>query len=297
VTRARVALVAAAVCAAACQAGRTEMFISVTTLGLGIPDDVDTIGFTVVDTIRTDFTGFQKDELVCYTGFADPAQCRALPMSVTLYPGSQAAGDPVRVLIEGKRLGTTRFKDAAVFTFSRDQSQRLDFVLYGACKDDFMCADQNKICDANRNCVELHALPLEGADLAPTADFGSRGDLSPSSAADMTSRSDMTPPGDLASAGDMSSPTDMKLPPPPPMDMMSFSDMVSFPDMVSMFDLPQPPPPPDMSMDMDMSCGGMLCMTDLGSLCGGLGQICCGSIPDCTCPSCFCDPDWHVCHQ
>lgn len=138
--------------------------------------------------------------------------CKRFPVTITLIPGPRDPNATVRVQVDAVRRRPDNsyvpvISDAALFTFTSNQSQRLDFTLYAACLNRAVaCAMEDKVCDIRGLCVEL--LPSGGSgreDMAAPRDLGADGGVSDDMAQPDMTPLDMATP-DLMGMGDLSSP-------------------------------------------------------------------------------------------
>jgi photosystem II stability/assembly factor-like uncharacterized protein len=180
-----------AVLAAGCGSARTEVLVWVTNSDLDIGRDIDTISLVVRDRDdggRVYFSlGHGADQVpptpqpLCHDGLTKG--CYPLPLGIALYPGAHVE-DAVEVEVTSYLGSAPKIDDRAVFHFTRDAVQRLDFFLYKSCLGT-ACATSDQLCGAGGAC---QGTPLatdggvaDGAasDLAGGADLAGR-DLAPS---------------------------------------------------------------------------------------------------------------------
>jgi hypothetical protein len=151
----------------------TEVVMVVTTDGIRIPADIDQVRVSIYNrTSVGDELLHQITVRLCHDGLG--ADCKRLPLTVTLYPGPERPGDSVRVLVEGLlRSNQPAIAGAGVFTFAQDRRLRLDFVLYGDCLGEVDCSRNDQICGPDRRCRSITPEPFEGMlDLAfPMSDL------------------------------------------------------------------------------------------------------------------------------
>ena len=157
---------AIALCLAACTNPRTEVVVNVSNYDLVIPDEIEAVILGARNLSDSQEMFHSPIEPLCRkTG---DANCLALPMSVTLIPGSASPGDAVEVTVQagkvvditGATFGTPVIDEAAQFTFTVGQSQRLDFILYRACRT-MRCAASHQACDESGSCASLTPTPVE----------------------------------------------------------------------------------------------------------------------------------------
>ncbi|HEY7954681.1 MAG TPA: hypothetical protein VII38_05275, partial [Polyangia bacterium] len=147
-----------------CTDPRTEVVVVVSTKGVRVPDDVDSVAFTVtdLDAPEADQTRFNQTILLA-TGAPQPGTF-ALPLTATLVPGSMRPNDRVRVQVDAVRNGKPVISDAAVFPFTRHASLQLDFVLYANCLGNVACAMRDQACGPDASCVPVMPQPLGGGE-------------------------------------------------------------------------------------------------------------------------------------
>ena len=260
---------------AACHSARTELVVVVTTDGIAIPRDVDTVQITVTDETRGDVVYTSPPNALCAGG--DTMDCERLPMVLTLVPGPTAPADPSRVEVKALRGGETVIDDVAVFTFVTGLSQRLDFILSGACLAHTGCAASERACVSGQ-CTALVPTPLGAepaldggapliVDAAPLPPDAPPLDAAPDAATQQDlAASDSTLPADLAATPDLAvldlaagTPPDLlamlDLARPaidlaPPTDLVHPIDLQLPPDLAPSSDLVAPAdllPPPDLA--------------------------------------------------
>lgn len=198
----RALTIAAALCAlAGCTKDRTEAVVVISTAGVRIPDDVDTIDVQIADTADLANPVFMKRFRVCGGDVAD--NCLALPLDLTLIPGAHIDHSS-RVQVTASRNDTDVIDDAAVFTFAAGQSLRLDFVLYANCLGNTDCALRDQACGPDAMCQPVPVVPISGDPDLGVGPGGGGGDLATGGGPE-----DMSMPGagDLAGA-DMAQPID-----------------------------------------------------------------------------------------
>lgn len=180
---------------AGCGQDRTEVVVTVHASGIRIPDDVDTLRLQIADRNGgADDLLFDHPVLLCSDVMAGTGSgCYTLPVTATLYPGSDRPKDSVRIQVDAQRHGTSMISDAALFTFSEGHSLRLDVILYANCLGNVDCAKRDQACGPDNMCTSLVPTPLgDEPDLA-TIDLAA-------------------PPPDLTNVHDFSLPADMTLP-------------------------------------------------------------------------------------
>jgi hypothetical protein len=193
---------AAALLSVACTEPRTEVVVVVSARGLDVPRQIDSLQIAVTNRALTGevVTFFDSQALpLCEPG--ESGGCYGFPITLTLVPGSERSGDPVRVQVNA-RLGTSQIiSDAAIFTFRRGVSARLDFILSPACLDKH-CAESDRACDEKGECVVLSPIPFDGEpllDLGLSDDSSAPNDQSP--LGDLSAPPDLTPRGVNFAAG------------------------------------------------------------------------------------------------
>jgi hypothetical protein len=155
---------------AGCSSPRTEVVLTVHTSGVRVPDDVDSLRLRIADRTATagDDQLFDQPVPLCSDGAAASNGCYALPITVTMYPGSMRPNDSVRVQVDAERQGAPVIANAALFTFSEGHSLRLDVILYANCLGNTSCALRDQACGPDASCQGLTTTPLgEEPDLAP----------------------------------------------------------------------------------------------------------------------------------
>jgi hypothetical protein len=139
---------------------RTEVVVTVSNANLDIPNDVDTLAISVRDESDSERVVFGLSggaQPICHAALTQG--CITLPVSLTLFPGSQHPDDVVNVQVTASK-GAPRIDDLAEFRFTPGLSQPLVFGLYKSCLD-VSCVAQQGICDTNGQCV---ASPLSALD-------------------------------------------------------------------------------------------------------------------------------------
>jgi hypothetical protein len=191
VIAARAFVLAAAALAAGCTTPRTEVVLVVTTDGVRIPDDVDAIRLQVFDANAGSEELFDMTFHICTGGLT--TGCVPVPLNFTLVPGQRAPSDSVRVQLTAMRDATPVIDDAALFTFTPQQSLQLDFVLYADCIGNVTCAERDKACGPDNSCITVSPTPLKGnPDLGVLHDDMHRPrDLAGAGGEDMTSTPDL----------------------------------------------------------------------------------------------------------
>jgi hypothetical protein len=175
------ALVTFVLCAG-CVEPRTEAVVIVSADGIEVPKDIDVLHLVVADRplgirdARLDDVLYDQMLRLCSGATTD--NCYRLPLSITLVPGPKQPDDSVRVLLQAQKAGTPVISDAALFTFFRQHSLRVDMVLYDRCLGSLACAEADQSCGVDSNCHELQPTMLATADLAIAADAVVPSDLS-----------------------------------------------------------------------------------------------------------------------
>jgi hypothetical protein len=208
-TRTLAALLALAA-AAGCTKARTEAVVVVTTEGVRVPDDIDTIELVVADAADTANPVFQKNFRIC--GADITQDCLTLPLNFTLIPGAHKTHSS-RVQVTATRKTMPAIANAAIFTFAEGQSLRLDFVLYANCLGNLDCAVRDQACGPDATCHPVPVTPISGEpDLAFNApDMSGTGD-DLSTPQDLSIPQDLSLPRDLATPHDLRTPNDLQMP-------------------------------------------------------------------------------------
>jgi hypothetical protein len=185
-----------AAAASGCKKARTEMYISVQTEGVRVPEDVAQVRMLVLDR-QGGGDSIVYDNTVALCTPTLTTGCYTLPLSAVLHPGAKQPNDTVKVQIDAlSRTGAKVTSSAAIFTFSPKQSLRIDFVLYAACIGVTSCSERDQACGPDAMCTTLTPTPLE-----------SEPDLGPGGRSDMSGPHDMAaPPGSDLSSTDMAAP-------------------------------------------------------------------------------------------
>ena len=264
--------------AVGCTQHQTEMILVITTEGVRIPDDVQKLHLKVADREASlDDTVYESDVNLCNPELT--TSCYDIPVTGVLFPGGKHGSDSVRVEVDAIGPGGTVIADAALFTFAKHQSLRLDFVLYANCLGNVTCAERDQACGPLDNCITLAPGPTSGPlDLAL-----------PPAPADMSMPEDMTLV-DLANA-------DLTHVPP---DLTSTLDMAGCASVtcdmgevciagqcVACGELDEPccftggsAGTGGMCNQTNLACNGSLCIH-----CGNDGELCCPNmVPSCLAP-------------
>jgi hypothetical protein len=211
----RRALVVALALAGGCTTPRTECVIVISTAGVRIPDDVTALHLTVSDHSPSgDDPLYDAPVPLCSGGLA--SGCYDLPVTAALYPGPQHGTDSVKVEVDAvNTAGTKVIADAALFTFARQQSLRLDFVLYARCLGVTDCAERDLACGPDANCVPLTPSTVNGEpDLARQAPEDFATPIYDLAGADLLPGADMArPPADLTIVSDLAGCANVVCPP------------------------------------------------------------------------------------
>lgn len=170
----RLLVLALALSAVGCTDPRTEVVVVVSTKGVRIPDDVDSVGITVTDLDAPASSQLRFNQTVLLTAGTPSPGTYGLPLTMTLVPGSMHPNDRVRVQVDAIRNSKPVISDAAVFPFTAHQSLRLDFVLYANCIGRVDCSQMDQACGPD-GCMPVTPQPLSGEpdlsvslpDLAP----------------------------------------------------------------------------------------------------------------------------------
>ena len=130
------------------------MILVITTEGVRIPEDVHKVHLTVQIASRSlDDTVYDADVELCNPTLT--TGCYDIPVTAALFPGKSRGSDSVRVQVDAIGGNGTVIADAALFTFAKEQSLRLDFVLYANCLGNVECAERDQACGPLDTCIDL----------------------------------------------------------------------------------------------------------------------------------------------
>jgi hypothetical protein len=148
VTRAWIVLL----CAIGCMPS-TDVVVSANAKDVVVPGDLDTLRFVVTNPEVDPTPIYTSADLpLCAPGAT--GSCYSLPISLTLYPGTRQPDTRVRVELDALLAGQSVIRDASVFSFTRDRTERLDFFLSKGCLMT-ACAATDLSCDRFGACTPL----------------------------------------------------------------------------------------------------------------------------------------------
>jgi hypothetical protein len=193
-------------CALVVGCARTEVVVAIASSELSAPGDFDRLSIKVtnpsLDPSGTNPLYAPPPLSICAAG--QSSGCYALPLTVTLYPGSAKSDEKVRVEVQALHGSDAlpAIAQAALFTFTKGASERLQFDLFRNCLN-VECAQFDQACDAMGACSNVAPMSPNAPPDAGTVGGGTVVLMSASTLDTATVSSFDVPAPDSARPGDL----------------------------------------------------------------------------------------------